>query len=174
MVRSLHKDERGYSLIEVMVSIIILALAILPMVGMFDMGLKSATVGSHYDKARNLANLKLEQAKNLSFADVENNYPQAGTTTPYGGSEWFTEPPDADCATFANFPNFSNFQYTVYKDYMQEWAFDDQDSSREFDTGTDTGLIRLRVEVRWGDDSDGDGLPDENLKYFTTTGLVAQ
>lgn len=52
MARSLLKEERGYSLIEVMVSIIILALAILPMVGMFDMGLHGVTASSNYDKAR--------------------------------------------------------------------------------------------------------------------------
>ena len=50
-----------------MVSIIILAIAILPMVGMFDMGLNGVTASSNYDKARTLANLKLEQAKSLPF-----------------------------------------------------------------------------------------------------------
>ena len=90
MVRRLLKDERGYSLIEVMVSIIILALAIIPMVGMFDMGLNGVTASSHYDKARTLANLKLEEAKNLPFTDVEDNFPEAGITTPYDGSDWFT------------------------------------------------------------------------------------
>ena len=34
------KSESGYSLVEVMVSIMILAIAIIPMVGMFDLGLK--------------------------------------------------------------------------------------------------------------------------------------
>jgi prepilin-type N-terminal cleavage/methylation domain-containing protein len=162
LIRSLLKDGRGYSLIEVMVSIIILAIAILPMAGMFDMGLNGVTASSHYDKARTLANLKLEQAKNLPFTDVEGNFPDTGITTPYDGSDWFTEP-GAD---------FANFQYTVYKDYMQEGAPDDQTPSRDFDTsGTPTGLIRLTVEVRWGDDNDGNGLPD---KSFTTFGLVAQ
>ena len=58
-----------------MVSIIILAIAILPMVGMFDMGLNSATKGSNYDKARALANLKLEQAKSLPYETVRTNFP---------------------------------------------------------------------------------------------------
>ena len=92
MVRSLLKDGRGYSLIEVMVSIIILALAILPMVGMFDMGLNGVTASSRYDKARTLANLKLEQAKNLPFTEVEGDFPGGVTPpvgTPYDGSGWF-------------------------------------------------------------------------------------
>jgi prepilin-type N-terminal cleavage/methylation domain-containing protein len=54
LFRKRLKNEAGYSLVEVMASIIILAVAILPMVGMFDMGLTSATRGSNYDKARAL------------------------------------------------------------------------------------------------------------------------
>jgi len=65
------RGESGYSLVEVMASIIILSLAILPMVGMFDMGLKGATAGSNYDKSRALANLKLEEAKSLPFASLQ-------------------------------------------------------------------------------------------------------
>lgn len=52
MFRKRLREESGYSLVEVMVSIIILAIAILPMASMFDMGLNSATAGSKYDKAR--------------------------------------------------------------------------------------------------------------------------
>jgi prepilin-type N-terminal cleavage/methylation domain-containing protein len=164
LVCSLPKDERGYSLVEVMVSIIILAIAILPMAGMFEMGLDAATAGSHYDKARALSNLKLEQAKNLPFADVQNNFPQAGTPTPYNGTAYFTQP-GAD---------FAGFQYTVYKVYMPDpMGTADSAATRNFGppSGTPTGLIRLKVEVRWGADNDGDGLPD---KSFTTSGLVAQ
>jgi prepilin-type N-terminal cleavage/methylation domain-containing protein len=164
LVRSFLKDGRGYSLIEVMVSIIILGLAILPMIGMFDMSLNGVTASSHYDKARTLANLKLEEAKNLPFTDVEGNFPDAGVSTPYDGSDWFTEP-GAD---------FANFQYTVYKDYMEEPNPADTAASRNFDPspgGASTDLIRLRVEVRWGEDNGGDGLPD---KSFTTFGLVAR
>jgi prepilin-type N-terminal cleavage/methylation domain-containing protein len=46
------KEEYGYSLVEVMVSIMIMALAILPMMAMFDMGLRSATTGSNYPSKR--------------------------------------------------------------------------------------------------------------------------
>jgi prepilin-type N-terminal cleavage/methylation domain-containing protein len=161
--RFLPEGERGYSLIEVMVSMIILALAIIPMIGMFDMGLNGVAANSHYDKARNLANLKLEEAKNLPFSDVEDNFPQAGTPTPYNGTAYFTQP-GADFATF---------QYTVYKDYMPDAPGTNSAATRNFGSpsGAATGLIRLTVEVRWGNDDDGDGVPD---KSFTTTGLVAQ
>ena len=83
MFRKRLKNEAGYSLIEVMVSIIILAIGILPLIAMLDMGLHSATEGSNYEKARALANLKMEEAKSRTFAEVEGNFPQAGSTPPY-------------------------------------------------------------------------------------------
>src|SRR5215210_4620017 len=87
----LLKTESGYTLVEVMVSIMILAIAIVPMAAMFDMGLSSATKSGNYDRARALANLKLEQAKSLPFdsgdnaiQDLRNNFPKpAGSTTTY-------------------------------------------------------------------------------------------
>ena len=150
------REESGYSLVEVMVSIIILAIAIIPMMTMFDMGLQGATTNSNYDKARTLANLKLEQAKNLPFVDVENNFPQAGTPTPYDGAAWFTEP-GAD---------FTNFQYTVEKRYMTQPPTT-PGSSVDFTTsGTATDLIRVAVTVQW---SNGD-----STNTYTTFGLVAR
>ena len=67
MFRKLVSDEGGYSLVEVIVSIMILAIAILPMVSMFDAGLRAADEGSNYDTARALANEKLEEIKALSL-----------------------------------------------------------------------------------------------------------
>ena len=138
--------ESGYSLMEVLVAIAILSLAILPMVGMFDMGLQTATKGSSYDKSRALANLKMEEAKNLSFAEVRNNFPEAGNTTPFD-SAWLTE------------DDFPNFEYEVKKEYMQlpteeipEWE----------PSGTPTNLIRITVTVRWADGNE-----------YTTFGLVS-
>ncbi len=66
MIRRL-KSESGYSLVEVMVAIMILAVAIIPMVGMFDAGLRAAVLGGNYDKARALANEELEEIKALPF-----------------------------------------------------------------------------------------------------------
>ncbi len=71
MFRKLYKGEGGYSLVEVMVTIVILAVAIIPMVAMFDAGLRAAVLGGNYDKARALANTNLEEVKTQSFSDVE-------------------------------------------------------------------------------------------------------
>src|SRR5215208_4968740 len=113
----LQKSESGYTLVEVMVSIIILAIAILPMVGMFDMGLNAATAGSQYDKARTLANLKMEEAKSLTYATVKNGFPVAGSTpnitTGYYDSTFIAETGPASA-------EFTNFEYRVEKQYMKQ------------------------------------------------------
>jgi hypothetical protein len=146
------RGESGYSLVEVMASIIILSLAILPMAGMFDMGLQTATTGSNYDKSRALANLKLEEAKSLPFASLQNGFP---VTVPVTDST-----PDATTGYYdsgfipASAP-FTNFQYRIEKQYMKK----PDTSSTEFKAcdditntcSTDTDLIRITVTVRWAD-----------------------
>ena len=76
----LIKSEAGYSLVEVMVAIMILAITIIPMVGMFDAGLRAALLGGTYDVARAFANEKLEETKALSFAGALARYPEDSTT----------------------------------------------------------------------------------------------
>src|SRR5215208_73728 len=153
------RRESGYSLVEVMASIIILSLAILPMVGMFDMGLQTATKGSNYDKSRALANLKLEEAKSLPFASLQDTFPVAGST------------PDATTGYYdsgfipASAP-YTNFQYRIEKQYMKKPAT----SSTEFQAcdeipnscSTDTDLMRITVTVQWADDNE-----------YRTLGLVS-
>jgi len=164
------REEAGYTLVEVIASIIILSFAIIPMAGMFDMGIESATVGSNYDKARTLANLKLEEAESLPFdstdnavQDLKDNFPElAGTTTGYDGSGHYQSAFKADWVTgpaAADFPN-PPFQYRIDKQYMQKPT----DTSTQFlPNPTATQLIRVTVTVQWGDGN-----------TFTTFGLVAQ
>ena len=160
------KGESGYSLVEVMVSVILLTIAILPMVSMFDMGLQTTTKGSNYDKSRSLANLKLEEAKSLPFdstdatiRDVVDNFPEAaGTTTTYTSgayeSAWktVTGPASAD---------FTNFQYKVKKEFMEQP--DPALPSQDWAPATsNTDLMRITITVQWADGNE-----------YTTFGLVS-
>ena len=86
MIHRLLNEERGYSLIEVMASIIIMAIAILPMIVMFDTSLNSASRGSNYDKARMLANANIESVQSLSFLSARTTY-QPLNADPPGGPE---------------------------------------------------------------------------------------
>jgi prepilin-type N-terminal cleavage/methylation domain-containing protein len=62
------EDEAGYSLVEVMVAMMILAIAIIPMVSMFDAGLRAAVLGGNYDRGRAVAVEELEETRALPFS----------------------------------------------------------------------------------------------------------
>ncbi len=64
-----------------MVAIMLLSIAIIPMVGMFDAGLRAAVLGGNYDTARTFANEKLEETKALSLSDVLAQYPAGSTVS---------------------------------------------------------------------------------------------
>jgi prepilin-type N-terminal cleavage/methylation domain-containing protein len=151
LFRRLHKEQRGYSLIEVMVSIVILALAILPMVSMFDMGLNSTTASSNYDKARALANLKLEKAKSLPYATVRTNFPSEATSN--NGAPGSTGSITSSSVTHIQDSQVpQGFSYTVTKQYLQQPSVTPSLASENFsnsNSATDTRLLRVTVTVSW-------------------------
>src|SRR5215204_6516329 len=123
---SAHKhlsEESGYSLIEVIASIIIMGIAILPMIAMFDTGLNSATTGSNYDKARMLANANLEKVQSLSYASARTTYkplnadPEPGGPVPGDQSRQPAEhqdifsPPLGNCEVTTTYVDLENGDY---------------------------------------------------------------
>lgn len=145
-----------------MVAIMILAIAIIPMVGMFDAGLRAASTSGNYDKARALANQKLEQTKSLPYDTVKTNFP-SGTGAP-GTSGSVTSSSQSAPAEFSGISS-----YTVEKQYLQQPPTgSDSDpaspteSFEESPSATDTGLIRITVTVTWGAGN-----------RYSATGLVA-
>ncbi len=162
MIRRL-RDEAGYSLVEVMASILILSAAIIPMVGMFDMGLETANSGSEYDKARTLANLKLEEAKILPYAQVKNNFPEsAGTPTTYNGSGYYQSTYRQPGGNLNN--DFPGFEYRVEKQYLVQPPVAPTSTSQSFATNaSDQGVIKVTVTAKW-----------DSTKTFSTSGLIAQ
>ncbi|MBA3388453.1 MAG: hypothetical protein H0U02_03690 [Rubrobacter sp.] len=156
------KDEAGYSLVEVIASIIILSIAIIPMVGMFDMGLNAATSSGNYDTARALAKKQMEKAQSLPYNKVAAEFPSspdAGTSEEFNGSglSVYTAQTDPDGL-------FSNYEYEVRKQYVvpNGSVFDD--------SSTDQGLMRITVSACWDNvcwDLDGN-------KTYTTGTLKAK
>ena len=123
----------------------ILAIAIIPMVAMFDTGLETATLGANYDKARALANKQLEHAKGLPYENVRNSFPVANSA-PGGGSYTSESQSDGD---------FPGFAYTVAKQYK---CLSSSTSSCETpagatvhlaDSSTDRGIMEVKVTVTW-------------------------
>ncbi len=139
MIRRVIRRQAGYSLVEVMVSIMILTIAILPMVSMFDAGLRSATTAGNYDKARSLAMKQLEAAQSLPYGAVKTNFPNAPCTFDASGlcESVNRQDPNAE---------FSAFRYTIRKQYVQP-----NDSATAFvDANEDKGLMRITIVVGWG------------------------
>ena len=166
MLRKRLKEESGYSLIEVLASMVLLTIAIIPMLGMFDTGLRGITTSSNYEKVRALANLKMEEAKSLPFdsasntvQDVKDNFPEpAGTVTVYDNGPGDLEPGryTSGPKTEPGFP--SSMTYVIDKQYMQPPT-----ASGNWNTsGTPTGRIRVTVRVNW------------NGNTYQTYGLVAK
>ena len=85
MFRKLLREEGGYSLVEVIVSILLLSVAIIPMVGMFDMGARSVATAGRYDQARTLADRTQERVRSLPYADARVTY-QPVNATPTAGA----------------------------------------------------------------------------------------
>ena len=123
------KDEAGYSLVEVIVSIILLSIAIIPMVSMFDVGLKTATRGGNYDQARALANERLEEIKALPFKNDTLRADSVVEVYPPGEKD---------------IPGPGAFDSTVTTAY-QTASYDDSPNG-----GTaPTTRMKIVVEVRW-------------------------
>lgn len=154
-------DDSGYSLVEVMASIMILTVAIIPMVGMFDMGLNAASTSGNYDTARALASKKLEQAQSLPYGQVNNNFPFTPPTA--NQTNGTTTAPITNAAPPDGVP--AGFSYTVRKRFLSMAAGGAADQktltpNASGDT-TNTGLIEVTVTVAWDGNS------------YTTTGVVA-
>lgn len=124
----------------------ILTIAIIPMVGMFDAGLRTATTGGNYDKARALANRQLEEAKSLPYATVRDTFP-SGTAAP---NPTVTSSP-LDVPAEAGLPTGSTYQVT--KRYI---------GISLANSSNDQGLMKLDVTVTW----------DSNT--YSTTGVVSK
>lgn len=134
---------------EVMVAIMLLTVAIVPMVSMFDMGLKAATQGSDYDKARALANKQMEAAKNLSYQDARDNFP-VPSSTPSTSTGVYQSSDQTD----ADFPGFT---YKVRKAYAK------LGSSEITEDASARTMMTVTVTVNWG-----------SGKSYSTSGLVAK
>ena len=138
------KSQGGYSLVEVMVAILILAVAIIPMVSMFDAGLRAAVLGSNYDRARALGNEKLEDVRALPYK------------RPGGSADSVVELYDPASPSSLATGTVGNFNYNVQTRYVDATLLNPT-------LAPATPQMQVTVEVRW----------DGNTKSYKTTGFVA-
>ena len=109
-------EESGYSLVEVLVAMVVLTIAIVPMVGMFDAAIRAANASGAYDEARSCAVQKLEQAKSLPYETVEDGLP-SGACEPSGlGYEIAVRPIDTDLGQGSGDEGLAMVTVTVGRD----------------------------------------------------------
>jgi Tfp pilus assembly protein PilV len=144
------REESGYSLVEVLAAIMLLSLAILPMVGMFDAGLRAASLGGNYDRARAIAGGELEEIRALPFSRPGGAADSVVEIYPPGnpwGTRTCTAPVDA------------GFGCQVRTRYIR---LDGSTGAMVADPSA-LAMVQAEVTVTW---SGG--------KSFTTTGLVSE
>ncbi len=147
MLHKLIKNESGYSLVEVMVAIMLLSIAIIPMVSMFDAGLRAAVLGGNYDQARAIAGEELEEVRALPFR-VDPNPPVDSVVEFY--------PPGS--TTNCTAPIATGFGCTVQTTYVR------MDSSSFVADSASRTMLEVQVTVTW----------DGGSKSYTTTGLMSK
>lgn len=139
-----------------MATIVLLSVAIIPMVAMFDMGLRSASLGDSYDTARSFANQQLERAKSSSYEQVRNNYPfNAPSSAAMTGGIYDNS---ANPITLTSLPHQvpNGFRYSVVKRYKCVSASASSctpptgPTSFLANSAADRGFIEIKVTVSWG------------------------
>jgi prepilin-type N-terminal cleavage/methylation domain-containing protein len=157
LIRNLLRSESGYSLMEVLVAILLLSIAIIPMVGMFDAGLRAANTSGNYDKARALANAKLEEAKSQDYATVKSSFPS--TACALDASDTDGEDTCSSLSAPAGYP--ATFTYSVTKQYLQPLGSGASQNFTNSTSATDTKIMKVTVTVNWSGNS------------YSTTGVIA-
>lgn len=147
MIKEL-RGESGYSLVEVMVAIMILAIAIIPMVGMFEAGLRAAVTGSNYDRARAIAGEELEEIKALPFR-IDNPDGVVDSAV-----EFFRPVNNGGVVKDCSAPIDAAFTCKVRTAYLNPTTL--------LEDGTARTMMKVQVTVTW---NGGD---------YTTTGLASK
>ncbi len=122
-------------------------IATIPMVGMFDTGLRAAVSGGNYDKGRTLANEKLEEIKALPY--------KKDPSPPMDSVVELYPPGTNNCAGTID-PLFASCQVTTSYASLGTAAI-------AAHTGA-SPMMEVKVTVKW----------DGGSKSYATTGLVSQ
>lgn len=102
--------EHGFTLIEILISVIVLVIALVPLSGVITKSLGSNVDIEYINRTAFLAQLKMEEIKTLIFADYERDYSETAKAflSPDNGFKYIIED-DGD-------PEFKQIKITVWYD----------------------------------------------------------
>ena len=83
MFSRLKNNKRGFTLVEMVVSVLILGIASGTMLGVFMISRVSIAKAKYYMQAMNLLRVRMENLKNTEYADIE-SVPSAPITIDIG------------------------------------------------------------------------------------------
>lgn len=143
----LNKDNRGFTLLEVLVALTILAVALLGLLSMVGGTMRAMDSGKRQTQAINLVSEKLEMLKAVPFANIQNISGSAGglTWACSGADPVFTCTPSPATVTIDSLT------------YSWSWTVTYIDLDGDGETVNDDGLFdqsdikRVDITVTWTD-----------------------
>jgi len=154
-------NEKGISIIEIMIAMTILAVALLAMMSMFQIGIKQTVVSGNITVATQLANDKMEEIRSLPFyveyvSDTGNQdiddfyYPENYNNQGYDAQDSTTYVQEPD----SNFPNYERYVNIQYVDSgINPINVDSGFKPRDLNYTPPSNMLRVTVEVIWTTES---------------------
>ena len=154
--KTVSKGEAGFTMVEVLVALAILAITIIPLMGLFTMAPALHQSREQKLRAGFLAQLRLEQVKNEMTYDFDYQYPGIGYDKTAGAADDF---PTSDGFEASD----SQYRYTI------------EDTITEYDTvGTPRPPFMRDVTIVVWYDKDGDNAYDSDEQDVTISTKVAR
>jgi len=151
------ENENGVSIIEIMIAMTILAVALLAMMSMFQVGIKQTVVSGNITVATQLANDKIEEIRNLPFYVVYDSgtgnqdiddfyYPDNYNNQGYDAQDSTTYLQEDD-------PNFPNYERYINIQYVDSEIVPVVVSNFDPKDPPPSNMLRVTVEVIWTTES---------------------
>jgi prepilin-type N-terminal cleavage/methylation domain-containing protein len=69
-LRDLKLEKKGFSLLELLLATVLLSIGLVGLVNVFSIGLTESSQAKYFSVAKNLAEEKLEEIRNLSYGNI--------------------------------------------------------------------------------------------------------
>ncbi len=125
-------DKKGMTLVEVMIALVVLLFVSLAMMQTALVGIDSNMINVLRDEAVNIAEMRMNEARNIPFDDPQ----MADNCTTQG----------TDVSTTRNIRNIPNFSYTVYRRVCDQRGGEDKQ-------------VRITVTWEWKEKTVANGNP---------------